>query len=79
VSTDPRYGERVDANAVATMGVVLKALVLRAGGRIELTNAELEAAARVTVQTDADPELLVMQLVDGAPPDTPRFAAEASA
>jgi hypothetical protein len=75
---DPRFGEPISREHVASMAVVLKALVLRAGGRVELPNEELEAAQKLCVMTSADPELLVMELVDGPPPDTPRLAAEGS-
>jgi hypothetical protein len=72
---DPRHGEPVGLNEVAGLTVALKALVLRAGGRLEFTNPELEHAATLHARVDADPEVMVVELVDGPPPDVPRFEA----
>jgi hypothetical protein len=73
---DPRHAEPVGMNEVAGLTVAFKALVLRAGGRVEFTNPELEHAATLHARVDADPERMVVELVDGPPPDVPRFASE---
>jgi hypothetical protein len=76
MSADPRHGDPVGLNEVAGLAVAFKALVLRAGGRLELTTAELEHATTLHVYVDADPDRMVVELVDGSPPDVPRFARE---
>jgi hypothetical protein len=63
-------------NEVVGLAVALKALVARAGGRVALTNPELEAAAKLQARVDADAEEMRIELVDGPPPDVPRFAAD---
>lgn len=73
MSADPRHGDPIKLEQVAGLVVTLKALVARAGGRVELTNPELEAAAKLHAHVDATPELMVVELVDGDPPDVPRF------
>jgi hypothetical protein len=70
---DPRYGDSVGLNEVAGLTVAFKALLIRAGGRIEISEAELLAARAVAAHVDADPERMVVELVEGAPPDVPRF------
>lgn len=74
--SDPRHGDPVGLNEVAALTVALKALVARAGGRIEITEAELEHARELHARVDATPEVMTVELVVGAPPDVPRFAAE---
>jgi hypothetical protein len=74
--SDPRFAEPVGLNEVAGLAVAFKALVLRAGGRVEITEAELLAARELLARVEADPERMVVELVEGAPPDVPRFAAE---
>jgi hypothetical protein len=76
MSADPRHAEPVGDNEVAGLAVAFKALVHRAGGRVEFTNGELEHAATLHARVGADAELMVVELVDGAPPDVPRFASE---
>jgi hypothetical protein len=61
---------------VAGLVVAFKALLVRAGGRVEITEAELEHARTLHARVDADPEVMVVELVDGAPPDVPRFDAD---
>jgi hypothetical protein len=75
-SGDPRYAEPVGLNEVAGLTVAFKALVLRAGGRVEVTEAELLRARGLAARVDADEERIVVELVGGEPPDVPRFAAE---
>jgi hypothetical protein len=72
MSADPRFGEPVTGNEVAGLAVAFKALVLRAGGRVEITEAELLAAQKVLMRVDADPEVMVVEVAEGAPPDLPR-------
>ena len=74
--TDPRYGEPVGENEVAGLAVAFKALVLRAGGKVEISEAELLAARKVTLRVDATPEVMTVERVEGEPPDVPRFATE---
>jgi hypothetical protein len=74
--SDPRHAEPVGLNEVAGLVVAFKALVLRAGGRIVLDNRELERARTLHARVDATPRVMVVELVDGEPPDVPRFAAE---
>lgn len=73
---DPRFAAPVGENEVAGLAVAFKALVLRAGGRVEITEAELHAAERTLCRVDATPALMSVEVVEGAPPETPRFAAE---
>jgi len=73
---DPRFAEPVGGNEVAGLAVAFKALVARAGGRVEITEAELLAARELLARVEADPERMVVELVEGSPPDVPRFAAE---
>jgi hypothetical protein len=73
---DPRFAEPVGLNEVAGLAVAFKALVVRAGGRVEITEAELLHARTVLTRVDADPKVMVVEVVDGDPPDVPRFAAE---
>lgn len=61
---------------VAGLAVAFKALVQRAGGRVEFSNPELEAAAKLHARIDVDEQRLAVELVDGAPPDVPRFAVD---
>jgi hypothetical protein len=74
--SDPRFAEPVGTNEIAGLAVAFKALVVRAGGRVEITEAELLHARTLLARVEADPERMVVELVDGTPPDTPRFAAE---
>lgn len=76
VDDDPRFGEELGAPEAAALAVVLKALVLRAGGELEIATAELHAAERTLVKTYADPEWLYLEIVDGEPPPAPVEAAE---
>jgi hypothetical protein len=73
---DPRFGEPVGDNEVAGLAVAFKALVVRAGGRVEITEAELLHARTLLARVEADPERMLVELVDGDPPDTPRFDAD---
>lgn len=77
--TDPRFAEPVTGNEVAGLAVAFKALVVRAGGRVEITEAELLHARTLLARVEADPERMVVEVVDGDPPDVPRFAAEPEA
>jgi hypothetical protein len=74
VSADPRFGKPVGLNEIAGLAVAFKALVLRAGGRVAISEDELLRARGVLVRVDADPEVMVVEVVDGDPPDVPRFA-----
>jgi hypothetical protein len=74
--TDPRFGEPVTDNEVAGLAVAFKALVVRAGGRVEITEVELLAARRLLARVDATPEVMVVEIVEGAPPEVPRFARD---
>jgi hypothetical protein len=74
--SDPRFGDPVGLNEVAGLTVAFKALVLRAGGRIEISEAELLRARDVLARVDADPERMVVEVVEGEPPDVPRFDAD---
>jgi hypothetical protein len=76
MSSDPRFGEPVTDNEIAGLTVAFKALVLRAGGRVEITEAELLAAEKVLMRVNADPEVIVVEVAEGAPPDLPRFARD---
>lgn len=76
VQDDTRFGEPVGWDDVTGLAVVLKALVIRNGGQVELTNPELERAARTLVQVDADGDVFTMQVVPGSPPDRPRRARD---
>jgi hypothetical protein len=73
---DPRHGDPVPVLGHETAGLVvaMKALVARAGGQVEFDNPELEAAAKLHARVDATPELMVIELVEGEPPDQPRYA-----
>jgi len=71
-----RFAEPVGENEIAGLAVAFKALVQRAGGRVEITEAELLAARELLARVEADPERMVVELVEGSPPDVPRFAAE---
>jgi hypothetical protein len=73
--SEPRFGEPIDENAVVGLAVAFKALVLRAGGRVEISEAELLHAQTVLMRTEATPELMVVEVVEGEPPDRPRFDA----
>jgi hypothetical protein len=77
VSHDPRFGEPVpsDGHEVAGLAVAFKALLVRAGGRVEITADELHRAQALLARVDADPERMIVELADGAPPDVPRFEA----
>lgn len=75
MTSDPRFAEPVGTNEVAGLAVAFKALVVRAGGRVEITEAELLHARTLLARVDADPEVMVVELVAGAPPDVPRFDA----
>ena len=74
--TDPRFAEPIGEDQVAGLAVAFKALVVRAGGRVEITEAELLHARTLLARVDATPEIMAVELIDGTPPDTPRFAAE---
>jgi hypothetical protein len=74
--SDPRFAEPVGENEVAGLAVAFKALVRRAGGRVEITEAELLEARTLLAAVHATPEIMVVELVEGSPPDVPRFAAE---
>lgn len=76
MSRDPRHGEPVGLAQVAGLAVAFKALVKRNGGRIELTEADLLEARGLHVYVEADEQRMVATLVDGKPPDVPRFARE---
>lgn len=73
---DPRFAEPIGPRQVAGLAVAFKALLQRAGGRVEITEAELLEAEQLLARVDATPELFTVELVDGDPPDVPRFAAE---
>jgi hypothetical protein len=70
------HGEPVGVPEIAGLVVAFKALVARAGGSVEFGNAELEQAKRLHARVEADERRMVVELVHGAPPDVPRFAAE---
>lgn len=72
---DPRFGDEVGLPQIAGLTVAFKALVLRAGGKVEITEAELEHARTLLARVYADPKIMVVELVDGDPPDVPRFDA----
>jgi hypothetical protein len=72
----PKFGEAIGENELAGLAVAFKALVVRAGGRVEITEAELLHARTLLARVEADPEIMVVELVDGDPPDTPRFDAD---
>lgn len=74
-SAPERFAEPLEPNEVAGMALTLKALVARAGGRIEVTADELEAARELCAHVDATPERMALELVDGPPPDVPRYDA----
>ena len=74
--SDPRFGDPIGLNEVAGLTVAFKALLVRAGGRLEFTNPELEHAATVLARVEADEERMVVEVVDGTPPDIPRFGTE---
>lgn len=76
VNGDPRFGDPVGLNEVAGLAVAFKALVIRAGGRVEITEAELLHARTALVRVEADPEVMVVEVVEGTPPDVPRFDAD---
>jgi hypothetical protein len=76
VSGDPRHGDPVGLNEMAGLTVAFKALVQRAGGRVEITEGELLHAQTLHARVEADPERMVVELVDGPPPEVPRFDAE---
>lgn len=58
----------------SALATVTKALTIRAGGRIELTNDELHAAELVKARTDgSDAELFVIEIVAGDPPERPEL------
>jgi hypothetical protein len=73
--SDPRFGDPVTGNEVAGLAVAFKALVMRAGGRVEITEAELLAARETLCRVEADPQVMVVEVVEGEPPDVPRFDA----
>lgn len=73
---EQRFGEPVGLNEIAGLTVAFKALVIRAGGRLEITEAELLAAERTLCRVDATPEVMIIQVIEGEPPDTPRFGVE---
>jgi len=75
VSADPRHGDPVGIGQIAGLVVAFKALVHRAGGRVEISGGELEHARALHAKVSADPEVMVVELVDGPPPDVPRFEA----
>jgi hypothetical protein len=74
-AADPRFAEPVGENEVAGLAVAFKALLVRAGGRVEITEAELLHARTLLARVDADPQVMRVEVIEGAPPDTPRFAA----
>jgi hypothetical protein len=75
--SDPRHGEPVGLNEVAGLVVAFKALLAREEtGTVEITEAELLRAQELHARVDATPERMRVQLVEGAPPDVPRFDAE---
>jgi hypothetical protein len=74
---DERFAEPITANEVVGLAVAFKALLVRAGGRVEITEAELLHAETLLAHVDANPERMVVELVDGDPPDVPRFDSEA--
>jgi hypothetical protein len=76
VSLDPRFGEPVGMPEVAGLAVAFKALVVRAGGHVEITNDELEHAQTLLAHVDANEQVMVVQLLEGDPPDVPRFEAD---
>jgi hypothetical protein len=74
--SDPRFGEPITGNEVAGLAVAFKALVLRAGGKVEITEDELLAAEKVLMRVAATLEVIVVEVVEGEPPDVPRFDAD---
>ena len=76
MSTDPRFADPVGMPEVAGLVVAFKALVARAGGRVEITEDELLAARTMLCRVDATPEVMIVETVEGSPPEVPRFASE---
>jgi hypothetical protein len=75
---DDRDGARMwDRGAIAGLGVAMKALVNRAGGRVTVTGEELEEAATRRAKVSYDEQAMTVELVAGRPPDVPRWAADA--
>jgi hypothetical protein len=72
-----RFGDPLGENEIAGLAVAFKALVVRAEGRVEISEAELLHARTVLVRVDADPEYMRVEVVEGTPPDQPRFARDA--
>lgn len=75
VRSDPRHGDPVGHNEIAGLVVAFKALVQRAGGHLEIAESKLLEARGLHAHVDADLERMLVELVDGPPPDTPRFDA----
>jgi hypothetical protein len=74
---EPHFGKPIGKNEIAGLATAFKALVVRAGGRVEIAEAELLHARTLLARVEADPERMVVELIDGhAPPDTPRFDAD---
>jgi hypothetical protein len=70
------FAEPIGKNEIAGLAIAFKALVVRAGGRVEISEAELLHATTLLARVEADPEKMVVELVDGHPPDTPRYALD---
>ena len=51
--------------------------MLRAGGRVSIREAELLRARTTLARVDADPLVMVVEIIAGDPPDVPRFDADA--
>jgi hypothetical protein len=73
IEAEAGHGDPVGVNEIAGLTHAFKALVARAGGRIEISEAELLAAAKLRAHVLADPETMIVELVPGEPPDVPRF------
>lgn len=76
MTTGPRFGERVGDNEIAGLAVAFKALVIRAGGTVAIREAELLAAREALVRVDATPAVMRVTVIEGEPPDVPRFGAD---
>jgi len=68
--------EPTPVEGVAGLAVALKALVVDAGGYVELSEVELERAAGVLMKVEGTPEVMRLEIVPGSPPPAPMLATE---
>lgn len=71
--SDPRFGEAVGLHEISGLVVAFKALLVRAGGKVEISESELLHARTLLVHVAANPELLRVEVVEGEPPVVPVF------